>query len=224
VLPAEDPHVFGVTMMSIGFNVATIQFLAMHGLDMMTSLFLIPLSQFDMMIKNINQPATFPAPVPGIPGVKFPYAVVMALKSLCAWCDYCHSPKQTLNPTVEPNLDLTVWTVHLDALICWVKLKDGKPFDGVPKSLSFKELKTWDELFHTALCHVQSVITSVPYLYLVWLHQLVDPLYFTLVYCSIDDDLMNMASYWINNGILYDRLQQLIISGEGFPFMQQCDW
>jgi hypothetical protein len=126
VLPADDPLVFGVTTMSIGFNVATIQFLAMHGLDTMTHLYFIPLSQFDMMIKNINHPATFPAPVPGIPGVKLPYVAVMALKSICAWCDYRHSRDQILDPTDDPNLDLTVWTVRLDDLVCWLKLKDVK--------------------------------------------------------------------------------------------------
>jgi hypothetical protein len=65
------------------------------------------------MIKNINQPATFSAPVPGIHGVKFPYVAMMALKSLRAWCDYRHSCNQTLSPTDDPNLDLTVGTVRL---------------------------------------------------------------------------------------------------------------
>jgi hypothetical protein len=56
----------------------------------------------------------------------------------------------------------------------------------------------------------------------------VDPLYFTLVYSSIDDDLVNMAShntamYRIDNGIFYDFLKQLIIGGEGYPFMQKFD-
>jgi hypothetical protein len=114
VLPADDPLVFGVTMMTIGFNVATIQLLATHVLDTLTHLYIILLSQFDTMIKNINQPATFPAPVPGIPRVKFPYVAVMTLKSLCAWCDYHHSRDQTLDPTDDPNLDLTVWIVRLD--------------------------------------------------------------------------------------------------------------
>jgi hypothetical protein len=164
VLPADDPLVFGVTMMSIGFNVAMIQFLATHGLDGMTHL-----SQFDMMLKNINQPATFPTPVPGIPGVKFPYVAVMALKSLHACCDYYQSYDQTLDPTDDPNLDSTVWAVRLDDLARWLKLKDGKPFYGFPKFLSFKEWKTWDELFCTALRHVRSSITGVPYSYLVWL-------------------------------------------------------
>jgi hypothetical protein len=99
VLPADDPLVFGVTMMTIDFNVAMIQFLATHGLDTLTHLYFIPLSQFDMMIKNINQPATFPLPAPRIPGVKFPYVAVMALKSLHAWCDYRQSRDQTLDPT-----------------------------------------------------------------------------------------------------------------------------
>jgi hypothetical protein len=99
VLPADDLLVFGVTMMPISSNAAMIQFLATHGLDMMTHLYFIPLSQLDTMIKNLKQPATFPAPVPGIPGVKLPYVSVMALKSLCAWFDYCHSHDQTLDRT-----------------------------------------------------------------------------------------------------------------------------
>jgi hypothetical protein len=105
VLPADDPLVFGVTMMSIGFNVASIPFLATHGLDTMTQLYFIPLSQLDTMIKNINHPATFPAPVPGIPGVKFPYVAVIALKFFRAWCAYRHSFDQTLDPTDDPNLN-----------------------------------------------------------------------------------------------------------------------
>jgi hypothetical protein len=56
----------------------------------------------------------------------------------------------------------------------------------------------------------------------------VDPSYFTLVYSSIDDDLVNTAShnnasYRIDNGILYDLLKQLIIGGDGYPFMQKFD-
>jgi hypothetical protein len=57
---------------------------------------------------------------------------------------------------------------------------------------------------------------------------MVDLSYFTLVYGSIDGDLVNTAShnnasYWIVNGILYDLLKQLIIGGEGYPCMQQFD-
>jgi hypothetical protein len=82
------------------------------------------------MIKNINQPATFSAPVPAIPGVKLPYVAVMALKSLRAWCDYRHSRDQTLDPTDDPNLYLTEGTVRLVMLgirlpVCLIRIWFG---------------------------------------------------------------------------------------------------
>jgi hypothetical protein len=83
----------------------------------------------------------------------------VTLKSLHAWCDYHHSCDQTLDPMVDPNFDLMVWTVRLDDLVCWLKLKDGIPFDGVPKFLSLKEWKAWDKLFQTALRHVRNSIS-----------------------------------------------------------------
>jgi hypothetical protein len=68
---------------------------------------------------------------------RFPDVLVMALKSLHAWCDYHHGHDQTLDSTHEANLNITVWTVHLDDLICWLKMKEAKTVYDVPKFLSY---------------------------------------------------------------------------------------
>jgi hypothetical protein len=116
LLPADDPALFGAALLTIGFNAATIQFLGIHGMDTATSFYFMPLSQFDTMMKNINQLATFPPVVPGLPGVKFPYVDVMGLKGFHAWFDYLAHRGQALDPSANPNLVLRIWIEHLDDL------------------------------------------------------------------------------------------------------------
>jgi hypothetical protein len=56
-----------------------------------------------------------------------------------------------------------VRAIRLDDVICWLKSKEGKPFDGVPKFLSFKEWKAWDELFRTALLPYPQIDSRIEY-------------------------------------------------------------
>jgi hypothetical protein len=147
-LPADDPALFGASLLVIGFNVDTIMFLGTHGMNTAKNFNFILLSQFDTMIKNINQP---PAQQ-----VRCPYAAVIGLKGFHAWFDYRAACCQTLDPFADPNLDLRIWMKRLDDLARFAKSKDNKTLGDVPKYNSFKEWKTWDKLVCTALHGVQS--------------------------------------------------------------------
>jgi hypothetical protein len=153
-LPADNPALFGAELLIIGFNAATIQLLGTHGMDIATRFHSIPLSQFDTMMKNINQPVTFPPVDQGLPGVKFPYVAVMGLKGFRAWFDYLAAGGQALDPSADPNLVFQVWIKRLDDLARFDKSKDSKTLIDVPKFASLKEWKDWDDLMRTALCGV----------------------------------------------------------------------
>jgi hypothetical protein len=214
-LPADDPALFGASLLAIGFNVDTIMFLGTHGMNTAKNFYFLPLLQFNTMIKNINQLATFPP----AQQVRFPYAAVMGLKGFRAWFDYLASRGQTLDPSADPNLDLRIWIERLDGLARFAKSKDNKTLVGVPKFTSFKGWKAWDELMCTALRGVRCSITGVPYSFLDRLHTVVEPMMFLMVRNMIDDDLVATtslltASSRIDSCFLYDLLNPLFIGGE----------
>jgi hypothetical protein len=142
----DDPALFGASLLAIGVNVNTIMFLGTDGMDTAKNFYFIPLLQFDTMIKNINQPATFPP----AQQVRFPYAAAMCLKVFRAWFNYRASRGQTLDPSADLNLDLRIWIQRLDDLARFAKSKDNKTLVGVPKFTTFTEWKGCNELMRTA--------------------------------------------------------------------------
>jgi hypothetical protein len=154
----------------LGFNAGTIGYLEDHGISTAMAFFRIPLSQFDTMIKNINQHAMFPPPGAAGGVVMFSYISVVGMKAFRAWLDYWNTRGQDLNPNEFGIGNLTRWTNRLDDLTRFVKNKDYKPVDSPGKLATFKDWKAWEELFLTYLRQFRGSVSGVPLSYLVRMH------------------------------------------------------
>jgi hypothetical protein len=191
-----------------------------------TDFAVIPYSQMDLFIDDINKPTLFPIPSQGSTDtVMLLYSSIIKLKAFHAYLDYRKSCGQALNPdhyAVRNNI--TKWAGRMDDLSRYTKRCDSKPSNVPDKLTSLKHFKTFKELFVTYLRQFRSVAAGTPLSYIVRKHSTVNTEQRTATYQTINDDLIATAShttpsYRIDNEIVFDLLKLLVINGEGCAYI-----